>query len=63
MVAANALVFCVWRAYEQSKDEPGFTRAATLPEIRAKDGTKGSRDVRNVLQTRLSAQKNEVFLI
>ena len=54
---------CFWRAYQLSKDEPGLTRAATLPEIRAKDGTKGSRDVRNVLQTRLSAQKNEVFLI
>jgi type I restriction enzyme M protein len=26
------------RAYEQFKDEPGFTRVATLEEIRAKDG-------------------------
>jgi type I restriction enzyme M protein len=26
------------QAYEQFKDEPGFTRVATLEEIRAKDG-------------------------
>jgi type I restriction enzyme M protein len=26
------------RAYEQFKDEPGFTRVVTLEEIRAKDG-------------------------
>ena len=26
------------RAYERFKDEPGFTRVATLEEIRAKDG-------------------------
>ena len=86
--------FGFWRAYQQFKDEPGFTRVATLPEIWAKDGylsipiyvspatnaqepggkyskeglngvehvidewLKGSRDVRNALQTLLSAKKN-----
>ena len=28
----------VVKAYEQFQDEPGFTRVATLEEIRAKDG-------------------------